>query len=207
MSGASPSVNPSELLHLSWREPNLVPTLNPSNVLDYFSDKSNPFYDRQCNNEHLKMQHAGLDRLADMQGTEYGLIHYQDPILYVIQKRERRIVNGTTTITPLAHYHIIGGTVYQAPDLASVLNSRLATSLEKIQSAFTDCQTASNFHPNKGYWWEWPGHKPNKVGKEEEEKNIQKIATKFQKNRVDILLSKDWAAYNYLKSCKLLIVN
>merc|ERR1712233_236619 len=77
-----------------------------------------------------------------------------------------------------------------APDLASVLNSRLATSLEKIQSAFTDCQTASNFHPNKGYWWEWPGHKPNKVGKEEEEKNIQKIATKFQKNRVDILLSK-----------------
>ena len=53
MSGASPSVNPSELLHLSWREPNLVPTLNPSNVLDYFSDKSNPFYDRQCNNEVL----------------------------------------------------------------------------------------------------------------------------------------------------------
>ena len=37
---------------------------------------------------------------------------------------------------------------------------------------------------------DWPGHKVNKKGKEEEEKNIQKIATKFQKNRVDILLSK-----------------
>lgn len=188
----SQSVNPSELLHLSWREPNFVPNLNPNNVLDYFSDKSNPFYDRRCNNEHLKMQHAGLERLADMEGIEYALIHFQDPILYVIQKRERRICkqSGTSTISPLSHYHIIGGTVYQAPDLASVLNSRLATSLDKILNAFTDCQSASNFHPNKGYWWDWPGHKVNKKGKEEEEKNIQKIATKFQKNRVDILLSK-----------------
>ena len=45
------SVNQSELLHHSWRDPNFVPNLNPNNVLDYFSDKSNPFYDRQCNNE------------------------------------------------------------------------------------------------------------------------------------------------------------
>ena len=31
------------------------------------------------------MQHAGLDRLADMEGIEYALIHFQYPILYVIQ--------------------------------------------------------------------------------------------------------------------------
>ena len=99
--GGNQSVNPSELLHLSWREPIFCATLNQNNVLDYFSDKSNPFYDRRCNNEvtsnfffyyntnlylqHLKMQHAGLDRLADMEGIEYALIHFQYPILYVIQ--------------------------------------------------------------------------------------------------------------------------
>ena len=49
--GGNQSVNPSELLHLSWREPIFCANLNQNNVLDYFSDKSNPFYDRRCNNE------------------------------------------------------------------------------------------------------------------------------------------------------------
>ena len=67
----------------------------------------------------------------------------------------------------MAHYHIIGGTVYQAPDLASILNSRLSTGLDKILTAFNDCQSASNFHPNKGYSWElcWKKLKKKKMGK------------------------------------------
>lgn len=31
--------------------------------MDYFSEKSNPFYDRTCNNEIVKMQRMNLDQL------------------------------------------------------------------------------------------------------------------------------------------------
>jgi mediator of RNA polymerase II transcription subunit 6 len=36
--------------------------------MDYFSERSNPFYDRTCNNEVLKMQRASPEQLANMQG-------------------------------------------------------------------------------------------------------------------------------------------
>lgn len=57
-----------------------------------------------------------------MTGLEYILLHVQDPILYVIRKQQRHSPNH---VIPLADYYIIAGIVYQAPDLASVLNSRL----------------------------------------------------------------------------------
>lgn len=58
----------------------------------------------------------------NMTGLEYILLHVQDPILYVIRKQLR---HSPTQATPLSDYYIIAGIVYQAPDLASVLNSRL----------------------------------------------------------------------------------
>lgn len=59
-----------------------------------------------------------------MTGLEYVLLHVQEPILYVIRKQHR---HGPQQVTPLADYYIIAGVVYQAPDLASVLNSRLVS--------------------------------------------------------------------------------
>lgn len=51
--------------------------------MDYFSDKSNPFYDRTCNNEIVRMQRQTMDNLNNMTGVEYVLLHVQEPILYV----------------------------------------------------------------------------------------------------------------------------
>lgn len=51
------------LLGISWVDSSLVPILNPGNVLDYFSERSNPFYDRTCNNEVVKMQRLTLEHL------------------------------------------------------------------------------------------------------------------------------------------------
>lgn len=59
-----------------------------------------------------------------MTGLEYILLHVQDPILYVIRKQHR---HGPSHATPLADFYIIAGIVYQAPDLASVLNSRIVS--------------------------------------------------------------------------------
>ena len=82
-----------------------------------------------------------------------------------------------------------------APNLASVLNSRLATALDRVHGAFKKCQRASNFDPDKGYSWNWgDGDKTKeeqaKEKEEEVQRQLQKIATPFQKNRVDILLGK-----------------
>lgn len=59
-----------------------------------------------------------------MVGVEYILLHVLEPILYVIRKQHR---HSPTETTPLADYYIIAGMVYKAPDLASVINSRLVS--------------------------------------------------------------------------------
>lgn len=65
-----------------------------------------------------------------MTGLEYILLHVQEPILYVIRKQHR---HSPILAAPLADYYIIAGVVYQAPDLASVVSSRL------VLSAYAKC--------------------------------------------------------------------
>lgn len=59
-----------------------------------------------------------------MVGVEYILLHVLEPILYVIRKQHRHSVTETS---PISDYYIIAGTVYKAPDLASVINSRIVS--------------------------------------------------------------------------------
>lgn len=54
---------PDNLLGISWVDSAWIPILNNGSVLDYFSERSNPFYDRTCNNEVVKMQRMTLDHL------------------------------------------------------------------------------------------------------------------------------------------------
>ncbi|XP_060684326.1 mediator of RNA polymerase II transcription subunit 6 isoform X3 [Hemiscyllium ocellatum] len=138
------------LLGISWVDSAWIPILNPGNVLDYFSERSNPFYDRTCNNEVVKMQRLSLEHLHNMTGLEYILLHAQEPILYIIRKQHRY---SPTQVTPLADYYIIAGVVYQAPDLGSVINSRMLTAIHAVQSAFDEAMSYCRYHPSKGYWW------------------------------------------------------
>lgn len=50
-------------LWVSWHDTQMMASLNPQNVMDYFCRKSNPFYDRMCNNENIRMQRLGLENL------------------------------------------------------------------------------------------------------------------------------------------------
>lgn len=120
---------PDNPLSLSWHDSAWIPALNTTNVMDYFSERSNPFFDRTCNNEIVKMQRLNPDQLQNMTGLEYVLLHVQEPILYVIRKQHR---HSSQQATPIADYYIIAGVIYQAPDLASVLNSRLVSISIKI---------------------------------------------------------------------------
>ncbi|KAB7494450.1 Mediator of RNA polymerase II transcription subunit 6 [Armadillidium nasatum] len=56
------------LLHISWCDSRCVPVLNASNILDYFTERTNPFYHKDCNNEFLKMQqNTRIEGLHELQ--------------------------------------------------------------------------------------------------------------------------------------------
>nr|CAH7750613.1 unnamed protein product [Callosobruchus chinensis] len=155
---------PDNPLSLSWHDSAWIPILNPSNVLEYFSQGSNPFYDRTCNNEIVKMQRANI---------------------YVIRKQHR---HSPTQVTPLAEYYIIAGVVYQAPDLASVLNSRLLSCVHHVQGAFEETMSFSRYHPSKGYSWDFKSQRANLDKAKKEEKPREEPSSLFQRQRVDMLL-------------------
>ncbi|XP_041969086.1 mediator of RNA polymerase II transcription subunit 6 [Aricia agestis] len=183
-----PAENP---LTVSWHDSAWIPSLNPSNIMDYFSERSNPFFDRTCNNEVVKMQRLSMDQLQNMTGLEYILLHVQEPILYVIRKQHRHSPMQTI---PLADYYIIAGIVYQAPDLASVLNSRLLSAVHHLQCSFEETMSYSKYHPSKGYWWDFKSKTgPYNMGpsapKEVTNTPKEEPATMFQRTRVDMLLA------------------
>ncbi|TRY93361.1 hypothetical protein DNTS_032856 [Danionella cerebrum] len=158
------------LLGISWVDSGWVPILNPSNVLDYFSERSNPFYDRTCNNEVVKMQRLTLDHLNQMVGVEYILLHAQEPILYIIRKQQRQ---SPTQVIPLADYYIIAGVVYQAPDLGSVISSRVLSAVHGVQSAFDEAMSFCRYHPSKGYWWQFKDQEERVEVKKEPEVPVE----------------------------------
>lgn len=179
-----PTITEDNLLGISWVDSSWIPALNSGNVLDYFSERSNPFYDRTCNNEVVKMQRLTLEHLNQMVGVEYILLHAQEPILFIIRKQQRQ---SPTQVIPLADYYIIAGVIYQAPDLGSVINSRVLTAVHGIQSAFDEAMSYCRYHPSKGYWWHFKDHEEQdkvkpKTKRKEEPSSI------FQRQRVDALL-------------------
>lgn len=106
------------------------------------------------------------------------MLHVAEPILYVIRKQHR---HNPSEATPIADYYIIGGTVYQAPDLANVINARIVSiaafpfffllynhkmmvcfqlnTVVNLQSAFEEASSYARYHPNKGYYWDFSSNK------------------------------------------------
>ncbi|EDV23698.1 uncharacterized protein TRIADDRAFT_16220, partial [Trichoplax adhaerens] len=173
-------------LQISWQDSNWIPNLTPDNVLDYFSQRSNPFYDRTCNNEVIKMQRLEASRLKSLTGIEYDLIHVQDPILYIIRKQHR---HSPTEVTPLAEYYVLAGVVYQAPDLASVLNSRLLSALYHIQSAYNEAMSYSRFEAGKDYYWEFEKKGITSPRRPSSSNRHELSSTLFQRKKVDAVLT------------------
>ncbi|KAH7950891.1 mediator of RNA polymerase II transcription subunit 6 [Rhipicephalus sanguineus] len=178
-------------LVLSWHDTAWLPALDATNVMDYFSERSNPFYDRTCNNEIVKMQRLSPDQLNQMTGLEYVLLHTQDPILYVVRKQHR---HSPTQVTPLADYYVLAGVVYQAPDLGSVLNSRLLGAAHSLQGALHEALGYSRYHPSRGYWWNFKDTPAATTAATTPAATSSSAASNtgaslFQRRRVDMLLA------------------
>jgi mediator of RNA polymerase II transcription subunit 6 len=102
--------------------------LTPETALDYFSQS--PFYERSSNNELVKMQtkfsnlsqSCLTEKLQSMKGIEYCLVHSVPPTLFVIRSQER--IQPSVAI-PISSFYIVDGTIYQSPDLYSIIANRL----------------------------------------------------------------------------------
>lgn len=128
------------------------------------------------------------------------LLHTQEPILYIIRKQHRY---SPTQVTPLANYHVIGGQVFQTPDLGSIVNSRVLATLSNLTSAFTELQSFSHYHPSRGYWWHFRNQSDQaeqqrkEKGKKAAQSKKEEMSSIFQNQRVNALLEDLQAKFPY----------
>ncbi|KAG0048323.1 Mediator of RNA polymerase II transcription subunit 6 [Gryganskiella cystojenkinii] len=160
----APSAAPetkADLLNVEWRFQEWLMGmggLNPDNVLDYFA--LSPFWDPECNNAILKMQtqfnNLGemKQRLSEMVGVEFALVHERYPTLFIIQKQYRNPkASDGPTVLPLAIYYVLHGNIFMCPDLQTLLSNRVLGSLHHVESAFNEARVMTEFHPSTGYHW------------------------------------------------------
>ncbi|EDQ90019.1 uncharacterized protein MONBRDRAFT_7828 [Monosiga brevicollis MX1] len=128
-----------EALSKQWYDNRLAPTAltNSDLALQYFAQPdTNAFYQRDCNNERVKQANFGLldhQKLREMRGIEYEARAVLPPFLHhVVQKRRFKPSLALDT----AYYYILNGNAYQAPDLSSLISSRLSSALHSLSAAF-----------------------------------------------------------------------
>ncbi|KAN0100853.1 MED6 mediator subfamily complex component domain containing protein [Tylopilus felleus] len=134
--------------------------LSTENVFDYFA--TSMFYDKQSNNQVLRMQtiHTGTpilneaEELRRFTGIEFALAHVSPdspPSLFIIHKRERF---SPDQVRPLAAYFIINNRIYQSPDVYTLLSNRLLTSLNALQSSLDLLRRhRPDYTPRSGFVW------------------------------------------------------
>ncbi|KAI0001890.1 MED6 mediator sub complex component-domain-containing protein [Russula vinacea] len=131
--------------------------LTAENVFEYFA--SSMFYDKQSNNQVLRMQtmHTGMpisneaEELKRFTGVEFAVVHAQPPSLFIIHKRERL---SPEEVRPLQAYFIINNRIYQSPDMYTVLSNRLLTSLYSLESSLDILRKYKpDYTPRSGFAW------------------------------------------------------
>lgn len=148
--------------HDSSRKSDPNHPLNEHNVMAYFA--TSPFFDRRSNNEQIRMQNiangaqnliGGMGAKQEEQelkrftGLEFVLVHAQAPSCFVIQKRWRTSPTDTTT---LSAYYIINDSIYQAPDMYSLLASRLQSTVHGLKTSLGAQRAARPmFNPRRGH--------------------------------------------------------
>jgi MED6 mediator sub complex component len=147
----------SQRLDIMWEDQYWLRTypLTEHTVLDYFS--FSPFYDKQCNNEQLKMQRIDLSRLRQMTGVEYELVACSqepaDPLqssVFTVAKQWR---HSPTSVTPLALYYGLAGKFLQAPSIATVFQARVRNTICHLNAALDDVRRKLAFDVDRGHHW------------------------------------------------------
>lgn len=109
---------------------NLMP-LNESNVLEYFA--LSPFYEKKSINQLCAAQKADFNiKKFQFKGVEFNLEQVsKDKELFLISKNYRKGYNDTYLI---AYYYIFKGTIYQSPDIYSIITSNVESITNNLVS-------------------------------------------------------------------------
>ncbi|OAF71437.1 Mediator complex subunit 6 [Intoshia linei] len=158
-------------LSISWSDSSWPHVLSKYNVMDYFSQLSNPFYDKTCNNQILKMQRLEANNLVNMIGLEYMCVFDQEPILFIIRKQYRK---SPHEIQSISSYYICAGTVYESPDLMTLYISRLITASYNLRKAFEEVQNYSKYDDDTI---------------EKEKNKTKNVGSYFMRKRTDVILT------------------
>lgn len=154
--------------------------LNDQSAMLYFS--MSQFYDKNCNNEIIRMQRLDPALLRSMKGIEYSLTGNPAPGLFIITKSERTL--DPPKLEPLATYYIHDGNIYQAPSIHAILSTRMLQSLHHLKGAFETMQSSVEFSGQGKYVWN-----PPPVGAEPREKEESGPAvTRAERHAVDRML-------------------
>ncbi|EIN13638.1 MED6-domain-containing protein, partial [Punctularia strigosozonata HHB-11173 SS5] len=133
--------------------------LTTQNAFEYFA--TSRFYDKQSNNQVLRMQtmHTGQimtpaqeeEELKRFTGVEFALVHAAAPTLFIIHKRERL---SPSEVRPLAVYFIMNNRIYPSPDVYAVVANRLLTTVHSLQSSLDTLRRHRPAHaPRTGFIW------------------------------------------------------
>lgn len=139
--------------------------LSSNNVYDYF--RNTPFFDRNCNNEFLGMQHMD-SKIKTMTGVEYEVAKKMSSLgtinWFVIYKQCRL---SPTEVRLINAYYVVGverplhastaperGTVIPLPDIHSVLATNLRTTLHYLQEAVQELHSLKQFNLGDNYSWD-----------------------------------------------------
>lgn len=200
------------LCEQAWKDPRFFP-INIDTVMIYFCQRENPFFDQSSDNAMLMMQNRDIsaaqleEKLKQCTGIQYVLVQPPSSApLFVIRKQQR---NSAHEITPLCHYYVLDGTVYQAPDLYTFIHSRLVNAMDPLRNAFTAAIDMLRFSPHKGYSWDFKtktSSSSNKTadgenrgdndGEEGAQNALNVRATPYQRFRTDMLLKELTARFN-----------
>ncbi|ODV94553.1 hypothetical protein PACTADRAFT_50431 [Pachysolen tannophilus NRRL Y-2460] len=145
------------LSELQWKSPEWIQAfgLRTDNVLEYFSQS--PFFDRTSNNQVLKMQSQFQltptniqQELVKMKGIEFVVAHVREPDFWVIRKQKRE---SPENVTPINDYYIIGANIYMAPTIASIVESRLLSTVLSLRESLIKLNKLPKFTPSTGHFY------------------------------------------------------
>lgn len=124
--------------HLSFRDQQYLNfnSLNENNIMEYFS--YSPFFEKNSINQLCSIQNLDFNKQKYKEvGIEFNLESVsKDKELYLITKSHRRYEESKL----ISYYYIFKGSVYQAPDIYSVITSNL----ESITNNFVNIITELN---------------------------------------------------------------
>ncbi|KKA27049.1 hypothetical protein TD95_002472 [Thielaviopsis punctulata] len=167
---------------IQWRSPQAVMEfggIHSNTVLYYFS--RSPFFNETSNNAVLFSQamhnqsmfpliqtrEAFEGHLRTMAGMEFMVVEEPAEMgpgmgtgVWVINKQMRKKVPGEEDeVSVLATYFVVGDNIYQAPTLADVINSRVATIANSMRSLISEFESVRDWSASEGHSYVQPPSK------------------------------------------------